>query len=96
MIWFLVSWVATVALAVACYFAYVKWMPGKFASTLSGWKTNVFGTIVAVAPDILTLLTGVQALGESWEPSQTVTWVMRGIGVTTVVLRMITSKEQRE
>lgn len=86
-------WLALAAVGVGLYYAYTKLLPAGFVDALSGWKTKTFGIIIAASPDILNFLSFVQVLGGSWEPSPTVTWVMRGIGMTVTVLRYISDKE---
>lgn len=87
-------WIGLVLLGCVLYYLYMEHMPDSIKNALLGIKTKVFGVIVAVAPDMLNILVAVQSLGDSWAPSETVTWVMRGIGVVIVLLRTITDHEK--
>lgn len=86
-------WLLLAVVGVGLYYAYTRLLPAGFIDALYGWKTKTFGIIIAASPDILNFLSFIQVLGGSWEPSETVTWVMRGIGMTVTVLRYISDKE---
>lgn len=95
--WYIIlSYVGIITAGIGVYYAYTRLMPKEWRASLASWKTNTLGAIVGFAPDAMNLLSMLQSVGDSWAPSETVTWVMRGIGVAIIVLRWITSYEQSE
>ncbi len=97
MVWEIaLSYAVIIAAGVGSYYVYTRWVPTTWRASVAGWKTNALGGLVSVSPDILNLLTSVHMLAESWEPSEMGQWMMRGIGIAIIVLRFVTTYEQKE
>ena len=93
--WMLGSYAVMAIVGVGAYYGYTR-LPVEWRAKIAGWKTNGVAAVIAFAPDVMSMLAQVQALSELWEPSPTVNAVMKGISVTMIVLRYITSREQKE
>ena len=91
----LISYVVMVVVGVGLYYGYTR-LPAEWRAKVAGWKTNGTAAILAFAPDAMMILNQIQALSDLWTPSETVNLVMKGVAVLMVVLRYITSREQKE
>jgi hypothetical protein len=86
-------WVLLIGSGVLGFFAWTRWLPSSITDSVAGWKTKAVGIVVAISPDIVNFLTFIQLIGGDYAPSESMTWIMRGIGTTITVLRYVTDHE---
>lgn len=96
LIWMVITWVVLAVVGIGAHFLYTRMVPDQFTDRLMGFKTKVFGAIVAISPDLLHVLNAVQMFSDAWTPSDITTTFLRVIGVMIVVLRTISDYEGRE
>jgi hypothetical protein len=93
--WTIAGLFVTLAIGFGGYYGWMM-LPPEWRIKVAGWKTNILGTVVTFAPDVITLLTYVQSIGYQWEPSPEVNIAMKVIGGAIFALRFITRDENKE